>query len=226
MPRVCTVCRHDERAAIERALVANEPYRSVMVRYGLSKAALIRHKADHLPAALLAAQAAADEARALDVMRELRNCFMRVNLLFDACDRWLRDAGNPEQYDIGPRAGDVTVTYETIGADGRRTRKKERLSVLLARVEKQPGISIDSTEVKHADPRELVLKTAARLEGHVRLLAELIGQLDNRPQLNVTLSPEWLRVRATLTHALAPYPDARHAVAEAIAALEAGEPSA
>ena len=44
-------------------------------------------------------------------MAELRRCFERVNLLFDACDRWLRDADDPSRYDIGPRAAEVLVTY-------------------------------------------------------------------------------------------------------------------
>lgn len=52
MPRTCTICAHAEHQAINGALLANEPYRNVSVRFGTSVAALQRHKAEHLPDAL------------------------------------------------------------------------------------------------------------------------------------------------------------------------------
>ena len=55
----------------------------------------------------------------------------------------------------------------------------------------------------------------------VELTAKLIGELDGRPQVNVLVAPEWLRVRAALLEALRPYPAARQAVAVRLAALEA-----
>jgi hypothetical protein len=56
MPRSCTVCTHKNRAEINSALLANEPYRSVAKRYGTSDSAMFRHKAEHLPLSLLKAQ--------------------------------------------------------------------------------------------------------------------------------------------------------------------------
>jgi len=68
-------------------------------------------------------------------MEELGRCFQRVTLLFNACDRWLRDADDPARYDIGPRAGDILVTYAEPGPNGKPVRRKEALDRLLARVE-------------------------------------------------------------------------------------------
>lgn len=50
----------------------------------------------------------------------------------------------------------------------------------------------------------------------VALLAKLRGELDERPVVNVLLSPQWLEVRAVLLQALTPYPDARQAAARAL----------
>ena len=50
----------------------------------------------------------------------------------------------------------------------------------------------------------------------VELLAELQGELSRQPQINVLISPEWVEVRAVVLAALAPYPDARAAVAGAL----------
>ena len=47
MPRRCTVCTHDERAAIDLALVAREPFRAIATQYSVSTGALVRHSDDH-----------------------------------------------------------------------------------------------------------------------------------------------------------------------------------
>jgi hypothetical protein len=48
------------------------------------------------------------------------------------------------------------------------------------------------------------------------LLAKLLGELDERPVVNLTLSPEWLELRAVIIGALEPHPEAREAVVRAI----------
>jgi hypothetical protein len=143
----------------------------------------------------------------------------RVNLLYDACDRWLRDPDDPTRYDIGARAEDVNVIYSE--ADGERTvQRKAKLSLLLAKLE-DGKVDVHRAEWRHADPRELVLKTHGQLQSSLELLAKLAGQLDERPQLNVILAPEWQRVRRVLLEALLPFPDARTAVAARLTVVEA-----
>src|SRR5258708_36325406 len=67
MPRTCLACRHDARAAIDAALVtAAASLRDIAGQYGLSKSALARHAADHLPAHLAHA---ADAAEGTDAER-------------------------------------------------------------------------------------------------------------------------------------------------------------
>jgi hypothetical protein len=159
------------------------------------------------------------------VMNELRRCFERVNLLFEACDRWLRDADDPTRYDIGPRAEELRVTYEEERPGGRTVRRKATLAELLAKVngsDRSPVRTVTMVETKHADPRELVLKTAARLQPQIELLAKLIGELDERPQVNILVSPEWVAIGTAVLEPLAPYPEVRAAVAERLLQLEGG----
>ncbi len=54
------------------------------------------------------------------------------------------------------------------------------------------------------------------------LLAKLLGELDDRPVVNLALSVDWQAARAALVAALAPWPDARVAVASALVAIEGG----
>lgn len=75
MPRTCTVCAHPERGAIDRALLAGEPFRHVASRFETSTTALQRHKRDHLSGQLAGAaerNAEADVRTAIDVIEQLR----------------------------------------------------------------------------------------------------------------------------------------------------------
>ena len=48
--------------------------------------------------------------------------------------------------------------------------------------------------------------------GNLKLLAKLLGELDERPVVNLNVFPEWLELRAVIVGALEPHPDARGAV--------------
>ncbi len=52
--------------------------------------------------------------------------------------------------------------------------------------------------------------------GNLELLAKLLGELDDRPQVNVLVSSEWLELRATIVTALEAHPQARGAVLRAV----------
>ncbi len=158
MPRVCTVCTHSQRAAIDAALVAGESFRYVAERFGTSATALFRHKAEHIPASLTKAQEVEEVAQADDLLSQVRD-------LQAAALRILKTA---------EQAGDLKIALGAI--------------------------------------REA--------RGNLELLAKLLGELDERPTVNVLIAPEWHRMRTVLVEVLGPYPDAKVAVAGALARLE------
>ena len=160
MPRVCSICVHDGRAAIDAALVAGTALRDIARQHAVSKDALFRHRSDHIPAQLAKAQDAAEVAQADDLLREVRALRGKAySLLLKA-----------------EAAGDIRTALAGI--------------------------------------REA--------RGCLELLAKLLGELDERPTVNVLVAPEWLAVRAALLDALSPYPDARAAVSGRLVALGAG----
>ncbi len=76
MPRVCTICTHPEKEAINQALVNGEPFRHIAARYGTSTGALQRHKADDLPSIMVKSEEAREVAHADDLVwqiKQLRN---------------------------------------------------------------------------------------------------------------------------------------------------------
>jgi hypothetical protein len=68
--RPCSICNHDQRAEIDRALAAGKPFRYVAERFGTSRSAACRHKRDHLAPHLARALEVAEGARAADLVRE------------------------------------------------------------------------------------------------------------------------------------------------------------
>jgi hypothetical protein len=63
------------------------------------------------------------------------------------------------------------------------------------------------------------LAAISQARGNLELLGKLAGQLDERPVVNLNVSPEWLELRAVIVGALEPHPAAHGAV---LRALESG----
>ena len=64
MPRRCSICDHDQLDAINTVLVSgSESLRDIARRHAVSKDALARHKAKHLPKTLAQAQQAQEVTR-------------------------------------------------------------------------------------------------------------------------------------------------------------------
>jgi hypothetical protein len=97
---------------------------------------------------------------------------------------------------------------------------------LLAQVRslQRRALAILDTAEQEGDLK-VALRGTREARGNLELLSKLLGELDERPQLNVLLAPECLQVRAAILAALAPYTEARAAVTGSLARLEAGSGS-
>jgi transposase-like protein len=221
MPQTCTICAHADRTGIERALARGATLRDIARQYGVGKDAIARHRDRCMRSTLQVIQQAETVIRERTVRGELERLLLRCNLLFDACHEWLTDPSRPERYTLAPRADEVSVVYQVPFGELMITQRAS-LAELLGRLEGGLGIRPISVEHKHADPRKLVLDTAAQLTKQIELLAKLTGELDERPEINVLIDPQWLSVRATLLTALAEHPDALEGVQRALTALPTG----
>ncbi len=158
MPRTCTICHHPERDAIDTALAGGIAQSEIIAKKRVSKDAVSRHRAAHLPARLAKAKEAQDIAVADDLLAQLKDLRRKAFAILLAAEE----------------AGDLRTA-------------------LLA-----------------------IREARACLE----TLLELEGELNRRPQINLSISAEWVEVRAVLLSALAPYPEARGAVAQALLEVE------
>ncbi|MHB9132903.1 MAG: hypothetical protein ACYDBB_17690 [Armatimonadota bacterium] len=75
-------------------------------------------------------------------------------------------------------------------------------------------------EAHESGQPQLALRAVDRIHKQVELQAKLLGDLDERPSVTVTFSAEWVSLRTTILQALDPFPDARLALATALAEVE------
>jgi len=131
----------------------------------------------------------------------------------------------------------LAARYGTVGRMSLVRHRKEHLPELLAKAyEAERVAEADKLlmDIRRIQTRTLLMLQEAESSGDLRtalaavrearnniaLLAELRGQLDRRPVVNLVLSPEWLELRALIVGALEPHPEARDAVVRAIAPRE------
>lgn len=69
--RKCSICEHEKVNEINEALIAGEAYRNISERFSVSRAALSRHKNQHIPAALAKAEEAREVVRADSMLAQV-----------------------------------------------------------------------------------------------------------------------------------------------------------
>jgi hypothetical protein len=74
-------------------------------------------------------------------------------------------------------------------------------------------------QAEQAGDLKVALGAVREARGNLELLAKLQGQLQQEGTINVTVSAEWLALRAAILGALAPYADARAAVATVLVGM-------
>lgn len=142
-------------------------------------------------------------ARNLDTAEQLQLGLSRNNRLMDACEEWLLSPEGDGRYDIGPRADEILVTY--IGLEGGEpVKRRDTLSALLALVGEGER-TVCGIEAKHADPRELILKTIQEGRQSAMAMADLLKML-----ADIRAMQRW---RDVVLHAIGRVdPDVRDAV--------------
>src|SRR5919107_3368743 len=88
---------------------------------------------------------------------------------------------------------------------------------LLEQVRHLQAHALDILErAEKAGDLRTALAAISQARGNLELLGKLAGELDERPVVNLNLSPQWLELRAVIVGALEPYTEARGAVLQAI----------
>ena len=71
-------------------------------------------------------------------------------------------------------------------------------------------------EAREQGKQGTALAAIDRIHKQIELQAKLLGELDERPVVNVLVSPQWLQLRTTIITALDAHPQARESVLRAV----------
>jgi hypothetical protein len=98
-----------------------------------------------------------------------------------------------------------------------------RADDLLEQVRHLQAHALDILErAEKAGDLRTALAAISQARGNLELLGKLAGELDERPVVNLNVSPEWLELRAVIVGALEPHPTAHGAVLRALESVGGG----
>src|ERR687896_881628 len=94
---------------------------------------------------------------------------------------------------------------------------------LLEQVRHLQAHALDILErAEEAGDLRTALAAISQARGNLELLGKLAGELDERPVVNLNVSPEWLEIRAVIIAALELHPAAHRAVLRALESVGNG----
>ena len=139
----------------------------------------------------------------------------------------------------GVSAAEIAGRYRTLGERAVRRHRSNHLPARMVMAEKAAEVAeadnlleqvgdlqrralgiLDRAE--EAGELKTALSAIREARGNLELLAKLLGELDERPVVNLNISPEWLQLRAVIVGALEAHPEALGAVVGALEAAEDG----
>lgn len=127
----CIICSHPKAAEIDKALsMPGARTASVAKLFGVHPATLTNHLKSHIPKFIEAAEAAVRVERGLDIKAVV---FQNADVLsksIRACDKWLTDPDNPDEYTFEPRAHEIQVIYlDKTDCDDRGNPKRKKMNL-------------------------------------------------------------------------------------------------
>lgn len=164
MPQTCTICQHNRREEIDRALVDGESFRNIAQRTGTSTTALHRHKTQHIPKSLALARETAEEVQA-------GTLFDRLRFVGRVTQEILREARGAKNHIIA------------LQAIGRIERQLELEARLLGELDDSAkvaaGVQVSRLpDVSHLTDEQLFVEQRILREARERLEANRAGQPD------------------------------------------------
>jgi hypothetical protein len=155
VPRVCTICSHQDVHQINEALVTRIPLRTIASQYGVSYAAVQRHTKEHLPQLLLMAANAERAARADSLLD-------RIEALQRRTEEALTKAGESED------------TFATFRGISEMRRNLELIGEITKELDRKPTLNL-STNPEWLSIRAVLVGS---LEGHPEARERLLKALE------------------------------------------------
>lgn len=114
----------------------------------------------------------------------------------------------------------VDVAEAVALARAQQTREAENIGQAIDVVKQLRAVNAACLEVlkkaRASGDDATLLRAVDRLHRQIELQARLLGELQEAPQVNLVVLPEWQRIRVLVVEALQPYPEARRRVVQVL----------
>lgn len=222
MARRTAVEMSPHRQEIERRLANGDSLRSISKGYGISRAALTKHKETRLPQKVIKAAQKRDISDAQEIFEIILKSVRYMEKLADSCDDYLQDPDNDDLYYMGPRAHELNVIWEEVIGEndaGFPITKKHRESIqdLIDRTMDQES-TILSIKTAHTDPRALIVKAAETLTKQMDTLVQAWRAVDQGKNSFVD-TPAWNQVVKIILEETETHPEMRRKLADRLSRI-------
>jgi hypothetical protein len=107
------------------------------------------------------------------------------------------------------------------GVDLDRLAERESQSLLMNLVALRHRLFASLDAAEEVGDGSMLARVAGQLHHNLEITGKLLGDLSSGTTINnVLVQPQYVELRVELVRALAPYPEARHAVAQVLHAIE------
>lgn len=238
MTRNCSVCESAHRRAVDSALVAGRSARDIAAEHGLNYQAIRRHRLNHLPIAIrAAARAALDSAVGTETAEQAQ---IPAAPILEAAEGISDDPAHylarTDREDAPIRTRQRTRGIQLEETPPARPVSPAPVGQAGSATPAPAGVFDLYQSATDLRERAMAILAAAERDGDAKTalmaIREARGVLDHMSRLEerqggtavavpLDQSPEWHRTRTAIVAALADYPEARIAVAEALVGVGA-----
>ena len=155
MPRVCTICSHADREAINAALVADEANWRIEAQFSISEHAVRRHREEHLPAVMVKSEQAKAVTQADDLLARLAEITERTDRLYRIADGIIGKAVTAEDWRTA-----LMAVREASNANREARANLELLGELLGELNRNPVINLHMS-AEWIEVRAILMATLA-----------------------------------------------------------------
>ena len=214
MPKKFTlVDKHPDKDKIIKALIKGISYQEISRQFGISKAALGQYLNDKLIKSVATAKAQEVQRDGKLADSEIQRIMSKVEKLFNACDKWLRDPENEDEYTVDLRSSEINVVY-TRYVDDKPVQDRDDLQCIIDQYFKKDN-DLKIIHTKMADIRQLIINTANSLAKLLELKAKIQGAIPDI-KIDITISEAWLVVKQSIIDATKEYPEVRERILNGI----------
>lgn len=216
--RKWTVDTHPKREQIIKAIVSGRrSLRNIGKQYGISIACISGFLKEHLLPQAAAAKIKRDLSDGNKVLDEIDYVMDKMRKLYQACNEYLTDPTNKERYELGPRGDQIDVVYIDASGD-MPVRRKETLQAIFDRLAKKK-ITMLETKSRYADPRKLIIDTAAVLTKQLETIAKIHGLIKEGVNINITQIKQWPEIKTIIIDATKDAPDIKKKIIHGLAQI-------